>query len=84
MAQSTPTRRALIDLPVNTFGTPPSMNKAAKTSMGHKRQIQEVEEVEFAQPTSRVRVSPVRSQNTLHDDTSLRQVSHAFPLAFVF
>lgn len=78
MAQSTPTRRALTDLPVNTFGTPSSTTTVAKTSMGHKRQIQEVEEAEFAQPTSRVRVSPVRSQSTHTDDTSLGQVSHSF------
>lgn len=78
MAQSTPTRRALIDLPINTFGTPSSMPPVGKTSMGHKRQIQEVEEPEFAQPTSRVRVSLARSQSTLKDKTPLGQVSHAF------
>lgn len=77
MAQFTPTRRALVDLPVNTFSTPSSMNSVGKASMGHKRQIQEVEEPEFAQPTSRVRVSPARSQSTLKDDALLGQVTHA-------
>lgn len=79
MAQSTPTRRALIDLPVNTFGTPLSMTTVGKASMGQKRQIREVEEPEFPQATSRVRVSPVRSESTLKDDIPSRQVSHILP-----
>lgn len=79
MAQSTPTRRALVDLPVNTLGTPSSMTTMGKASMGHKRPIQEVEEPEFAQSTSRVRVSPARSQSTLKDDAPSGQVSQAFP-----
>ena len=79
MAQSSPSRRALVDLPVNTLGTPSSMTTVGKASMGHKRQIQEVEEPEYAQSTSRVRVSPARSQSILKDDAPLGQVSHAFP-----
>lgn len=77
MAQSTPTRRALVDLPVNTFGTPSSMSTTGKASVGHKRQIHEVEDPEFAQPTSRVRVSPVRSQSTLKYDASSGQTPPA-------
>ncbi|KAL9073613.1 MAG: hypothetical protein Q9161_002855 [Pseudevernia consocians] len=68
MALSTPTRRALVDLPVNTLGTLSGMTTVGKASMGHKRQIQEVEEPEFAQSTSRVRMSPARSQSTLTND----------------
>ena len=78
MAQPTPSRRALVDLPVNTFSTPPSITAIRKAPMGQKRQIQEVEEPEFAQPTSRVRVSPARSQSTLKDDAASVQVSHVF------
>lgn len=77
MAQSTPERRALVDLPVNTFGTPSSMTTVGKVSISHKRQIQEVEEPEFAQPTSRVRVSPARPQTTLIDDVSSGQTQPA-------
>lgn len=77
MAQTTPSRRALVDLPVNSFGTPSSTSVVGKTSMGHKRQIHEVEEPEFAQPTSRVRVSPARSQSTLKDDAPSGQASHS-------
>lgn len=79
MAQTTPSRRALLDLPVNTFGTPSSLTTAGKASMGHKRQIQEVEEPEFPQPTSRVRVSPAGSRNTPRNDAQLAQVSHVSP-----
>lgn len=68
MAQITPSRRALVDLQVNTFGTPSSMTTVGKASVGHKRQIQEVDEPEFTQPTSRVRVSPARSQSATKDD----------------
>ena len=78
MAQTTPSRRALVDLPVNTFSTPPSITAMRKAPMGQKRQIQEVEEPESAQPTSRVRVSPARSQSTLKDDAPPGQVSHPF------
>ena len=79
MALSTPTRRALVDLPVNTFSTPSSLITGEKASMGHKRQIQEVEEPEFAQPTSRVRMSTASSQSTLKDVAPLGQVSYTFP-----
>ena len=79
MAQTPPSRRALVDLPVNTLGTPSGMTSLGKASMGQKRQIQEVEEPEFAQPRSRVRVSPVRYQSTSKDNTPLGQVS---PLHF--
>ncbi|CAD6590761.1 MAG: hypothetical protein ASARMPREDX12_004723 [Alectoria sarmentosa] len=77
MAQSSPSRRALVDLPVNTLGTPSSMTTVGKASMGHKRQIQEVEEPEYAQSTSRVRVSPARSQSILKDDAPLGQTQPA-------
>ena len=79
MALSTPTRRALVDLPVNTLGTLSGMTTVGKASMGHKRQIQEVEEPEFAQSTSRVRMSPARSQSTLTNDAPSGQVTHTFP-----
>ena len=79
MALSTPTRRALVDLPVNTLGTLSGMTTVGKASMSHKRQIQEVEEPEFAQSTSRVRMSPARSQSTLTNDAPSGQVTHTFP-----
>lgn len=76
MAQTTPSRRALVDLPVNTFGTPSGTTTLGKAQMGQKRQIEEVEEPEFAQPRSRVRVSPVRSQSAPKDDVPSGQVGH--------
>ena len=75
MAQTPPSRRALVDLPVNTLGTPSGMTSLGKPPMGQKRQIQEVEEPEFAQPRSRVRVSPVRYQSTPKDKIPSGQVS---------
>ena len=76
MAQTTPSRRALVDLPVNTFGTPTSMSTLGKAFMSRKRSIQEVEEPESAQPTSRVRLSPVSSQEAMNDDSPSGHVSH--------
>lgn len=68
MAHATPTRRALVDLPVNTFGTPSEMNKPRKEAPSHmKRPFREVEEPEYTQPTTRVKVSPTRSQVTPSD-----------------
>ena len=78
MAQTTPSRRALVDLQVNTFGSPSNLTTLGKTSMGQKRQIQEVEEPEFAQPRSRVRVSPIHAHSAPKDGNSSGQVSHAF------
>ena len=78
MAQTTPSRRALVDLQVNTFGSPSSLTTLGKTSMGQKRQIQEVEEPEFAQPRSRVRVSPIHAHSAPKDGNSSGQVSHSF------
>ena len=75
MAKTTPSRRALVDLPINTFGTSFSMTTSQKAAVGQKRQIQEVEEPEFAQPRSRVRVSPARSQSAPKDDAPPGQVS---------
>ena len=79
MAQTTPSRRALVDLPVNTLGTPSSITNVGKASMGQKRQIQEVGEPEFPQSRSRVRTSPVRSHSSPKDKTPSRQVSLASP-----
>ena len=78
MAQTTPSRRALVDLPVNTFGTPSGLTVMGKASMGQKRQIQEVDEPEFARPRSRVRMSAVRSQSSSKDHTPSGQVGLAF------
>ena len=78
MAQTPPSRRALVDLPVNTLGTPSGMTSLGKASMGQKRQIQEVEEPEFAQSRSRVRMSPVRRQSTSKDNTPCGQVSSLY------
>ena len=78
MAQTPPSRRALVDLPVNTLGTPSTLTSLRKASMGQKRQIQEVEEPECEQPRSRVRVSPVRYQSTPMDNTPPAQVSSPF------
>ncbi|KAK3175979.1 hypothetical protein OEA41_007301 [Lepraria neglecta] len=65
MAHATPTRRALVDLPVNSFSTPSAVRAMGKKSTGNKRRIHEVEEPESAQPTSRVSLSPARSASTL-------------------
>ena len=78
MAQTPPSRRALVDLPVNTLGTPSSLTSLGKASMGQKRQIQEVEEPEFAQSRSRVRVSPVRYQSIPKENTPSAQVSSLY------
>ena len=80
MAQTTPSRRALVDLPVNTLGTPLSTTTVGKASMAQKRQIQDVEEPEFAQSKARVRLSPVRPQSASKGDAPSGQVSHAFPI----
>ncbi len=75
MATVTPTRRPLSDLPVNTVGTPPTAGMMGKGNAGVKRQIHEVEKPEYAQPTARVRLSPVRSRSDTKDDTSLAEAS---------
>lgn len=77
MAQTTPSRRALVDLPVNTFVSPSSMTTVGKPSMAQKRQIQEVEEPEFARPKARVRLSPVHSQSASKDDAPSGQTQPA-------
>lgn len=58
MALATPTRRALSDLPVNTLGTPSSTNNIGKETLCNKRPIEKVADPEYAQPVSRVRMSP--------------------------
>ena len=74
MVQATITRRALVDLPVNTFGTPPSMNTVGKDVMGQKRQIDAVTEPEYPWIASRVKASPARDQGRLRDEMSLPEV----------
>lgn len=64
MAQATPARPALVDLPLNIFGTS-RMNIMRKDPTSRKRPIQEVEDAESGTPPSRVCTSPTRSASTL-------------------
>ncbi len=73
MALATPTRRALSDLPINTFGTPSTKGDIGKDALSNKRPIQVVADPEYAQPALRVRVSP-RSQTTLQGETPRQEV----------
>lgn len=58
MAIATPTRHALSELPVNTLGTPSMRSSIGKETTNNKRPILEVADPEYAQPMSRVRLSP--------------------------
>ena len=75
MVQTTHTRRALVDLPVNTFGTPPSMSQVGKDGTGLKRPIDAVTEAEYPWVASRVKVSPASIQSCRRDEVSLEKVS---------
>ena len=79
MAQASPTRRALVDLPVNTLGTPSSMHNTDKPFSSHKRAIDEVEEPEYTQPASRVCVSPSRPESTARNMTQPEELSKPMP-----
>lgn len=81
MAAATPSRRALGDLPINTFGTPPKTGMIGKLKTGIKRQIYEVDKLEYGQAASRVRLSPAFAQRTAKEDISLTQAS-SFPRRF--
>ena len=72
MTQFSAPRRALVDLPINTFGTPTKTNNPEKAA--GKRSIDLVTDPEY--PTPRVKMSPVRSQENSKIDGLLPKVSN--------
>ena len=74
MSQATPTRRALVDLPVNTLGTPSAVGDDRKSSTTYKRPIEAVAEPEYPLAISRVKASATRPQNNLRDGMLLPDV----------
>lgn len=64
MAFATPTRRALVDLDINKYGTPSAVNPNYKEMASKKRSIREVEQPELPPSSSRARISPLRSERT--------------------
>ena len=64
MAQATPARPALVDLPLNTVGTS-RINIMRKDPTSRKRPIHEVEDAESGTLPSRVCTSPTRSAGAL-------------------
>ena len=80
MALATPTRRALLDLPVNTFGTQPTSSTTSMKATGNgglKRRLHEMEESEQLQPPPRVRLSQAAPQGTRVDIVLSEQASRA-------
>ena len=74
MNQATPTRRALVDLPVNTMGTPSAIGNTRKSTTKHKRPIDAVAEPEYPLTPSRVKVPPFRPQKKFRDGMPLPEV----------
>ncbi len=74
MAVATPSRRALVDLPVNTFGTPTGSAAKLIATMGRKRHISEVDEPHLPEPGSARRDLSTDSASTLKDDHTSREV----------
>ena len=68
MALPTPTRRALVDLPLNSCAMPSAARDIGKEPGIHKRRIQEVEDLGSVQPASRPCLSPARLASTIRDE----------------
>jgi len=74
MALGTPTRHALVDLPVNTFGTPSGTLFTDKSLAGHKRPIGQVDEPEMQENALRMRSSSTWSESTVKGATTSTKV----------
>ena len=80
MDQAIPARRALVDLPVNTFGTPSATINMDKPLSSHKRSIRDVEDTsDYSRPSSRVRVSPPSSAENMKTSTPPTSARRAMP-----
>ena len=77
MAQATPTRRALVDLPINVFGTPSTTSTMRNLATSYKRQIDEVDDAEFAQPKSRICTLEAGSASNIKAESTQKAVCHA-------
>lgn len=73
MAQATPTRRALVDLPVNTFGTPSALSNPGKGTPSHKRTVDAVSEPEYPRLKSPVKVLHTDPQKGRKDEMEVSQ-----------
>jgi hypothetical protein len=74
MALPTPTRRALVDLPLNSFATPSAARDMGKEPTIHKRRIQEVKDLGLVPPASRLCLSPTRLASTVRDERAGEEV----------
>ena len=72
MSNTSPTRRILGDLNVNTFGTPSTVRFIRKDSMSLKRGINDVEDPESSPAPSRVRSELHLTQRRLNTEDSAK------------
>ncbi|KAL2043249.1 hypothetical protein N7G274_004309 [Stereocaulon virgatum] len=79
MALPTPTRRALVDLPLNSFATHSAARYTGKGLAFHKRRFQEIEDLGFVPPASRLCLSPARLASTIRDERAGEEPRFVMP-----